>query len=183
MAALETRDQAKTAIYQQLYGAGANAVGAFLRPTADPEEQRKAGLAAKRNLGRAIPALRQLEKDVKLASKRGFIRGLDGRRLVVRSEHAALNVLLQSAGAIVCKYWVCEIERLMLERGFKHGRDGDFMMSAWVHDEVQVAVRPHAEEALAACVHEAIANAESRFKFNCPLAASPMFGDSWAQTH
>lgn len=62
------------------------------------------------------------------------IIGLDGRPVYVRSPHSALNTLLQSAGALVCKAWVVETERMLREEeGFKHGWDGDFALMAWVH--------------------------------------------------
>ena len=59
--------------------------------------------------------------------------GLDGRLLHIRSPHAALNTLLQSAGALICKKWVCILEKNLREAGYKHGWDGDFALMAWVH--------------------------------------------------
>jgi DNA polymerase I len=52
---------------------------------------------------RKTPALERLKEIVTEAAARGWIRGLDGRHIMVRSEHAALNSLLQGAGAIVMK--------------------------------------------------------------------------------
>nr|DAL93621.1 MAG TPA: DNA POLYMERASE [Caudoviricetes sp.] len=64
------------------------------------------------------------------------IVGLDGRPVYVRSPHSALNTLLQSAGALICKAWVVETERMLREEeGLKHGWDGDFALMAWVHKQ------------------------------------------------
>lgn len=71
----------------------------------------------------------------KVVWKRRWIRGLDGRKVHVRSPHAALNTVLQSAGAIICKLWIIETERLLLEADLKHGWDGDFAYMAWVHKQ------------------------------------------------
>lgn len=73
--------------------------------------------------------------------KRHYLKGLDGRLLHVRSIHSALNLLLQSAGALVCKYWIVRTEERLLDRGLKHGWEGDFALMAWIHDEQQVACR------------------------------------------
>ena len=65
--------------------------------------------------------------------------GLDGRLLHIRSPHAALNTLLQSAGALICKKWVCILEKNLREAGYKHGWDGDFALMAWVHKLIHCA--------------------------------------------
>ena len=58
-----------------------------------------------------LPALNKLITDVQRASQRGYIIGLDGRHVKVRSQHSALNTLLQSSGAIVCKQWLVEFDK------------------------------------------------------------------------
>ena len=61
------------------------------------------------------------------------IVGLDGRPVYVRSAHSALNTVLQSAGALICKLWMVRWEENMRKAGYKHGWDGDFCCMAWVH--------------------------------------------------
>ncbi|MRT95199.1 DNA polymerase, partial [Xylella fastidiosa subsp. multiplex] len=73
--------------------------------------------------------------------KRRWIKGLDGRKVHVRSPHAALNTLLQSAGALICKLWIIKTEEMHVEKGLKHVRYVDFAYVAWMHDEIQVAGR------------------------------------------
>ena len=63
--------------------------------------------------------------------KRKYLKGLDGRPLHVRSVHSALNLLLQSAGALICKKWMVLWEQNLIKAGYEHGED--FMFMAWVH--------------------------------------------------
>lgn len=78
-------------------------------------------------------ALAVTERGKIIKWKRHYLKGLDGRRLHVRSLHSALNLLLQSAGALICKKWIVRTEERLLELGLKHGWDGDFCYMAWVH--------------------------------------------------
>jgi hypothetical protein len=44
--------------------------------------------------------------------KHGWVPGLDGRRIPTRSEHSALNFMIQSCGAILCKRWMADASTL-----------------------------------------------------------------------
>ena len=137
-AGLPTRSQAKTFIYGFLYGAGDAKVGKIINGTAAD------GKKIKQKFLKAIPALKSLREAVQNAIvetergkvirwKRHYLKGLDGRLLHVRSVHSALNLLLQSAGALICKKWIVETEKALIAKGYKHGWDGDFAYMAWVH--------------------------------------------------
>lgn len=137
-AGLPTRNNAKTFIYGFLYGAGDAKIGKIIGADA------KEGKRIKKKFLTATPAIKSLRNAVQgcLADmehgrvshwKRHYLKGLDGRLLHVRSLHSALNLLLQSAGAIVCKKWICLTEERLLKLGLKHGWDGDFAYMAWVH--------------------------------------------------
>lgn len=154
MAGLPTRDQAKTMIYCMMYGGGDGKLGEVINGTA------KDGKALKERFFNAVPAYKELcsaiERTLITSSKwvggvnkvtwrkrvhpdnsnlsiTHSILGLDRRVVHVRSPHSALNTLLQSAGALICKKWVCLVEENMRKAGYKHGWDGDFAMMAWVH--------------------------------------------------
>lgn len=121
---------------------------------------------------------------MKESSKRGYLLGLDKRHLHVRSQHAALNTLLQSAGALICKYWIVRIDQRMQARGYKHGWDGDYAFVAYVHDEAQIAVR--SQEVADVLIEEtaaAMKDAEERFNFRCRLDCESKIGITWADTH
>lgn len=176
-AGLSTRAQAKTFIYGFLYGAGDAKVGSIVGGTSGD------GRKLKDKFLRSLPALKRLTDAVRDASGKGYLIGLDGRQLHVRSAHAALNTLLQSAGAIVCKKWLVLLEE-HLSSIYRHGWDGDYAFCAWSHDEVQIACRT---PEIAAYISEAaprfVTKAGEAFGFRCPLAGESKVGTTWAQTH
>lgn len=178
-AGLPTRDNAKTFIYAFLYGAGDEKIGSIIG------KGRKAGGIIKQRFLAGLPALGKLDTAVKQAAKRGYLIGLDGRRVAVRSEHAALNTLLQGAGALVCKKWLIEVYNILRERGFVSGID--FRFQAWVHDELQVALNatlhPTLPELFPAISQEAMERAAAAFDFRCPLGTDCKVGANWAETH
>ncbi len=177
-AGLDTRSQAKTFIYAFLYGAGDAKIGTIVGGDAT------AGKRLKVKFLRSLPALGRLVDAVKDAASRGFLIGLDGRQLHVRSSHAALNTLLQSAGALICKQWLVILEQDLQAEGLKHGWDGDYAFCAWVHDEVQIACRTETiANRVAEMAKVAVAKAGEHFSFRCPLAGDAKIGTNWSQTH
>lgn len=177
-AGLDTRPQAKTFIYAFLYGAGDAKIGSIIGGDAG------AGRKLKQKFLRSLPALGRLVEAVQGAAKRGHLVGIDRRRIYVRSSHAALNTLLQSAGAIVCKQWLVFLEEDLQKAGLKHGWDGDYAFCAWSHDEVQIACRtPEVASYVAANAPLMVAKAGNSFNFRCPLAGESKIGTTWSHTH
>lgn len=176
-AGLDTRNQAKTFIYAFLYGAGDAKIGSIVSGTAGD------GKKLKSKFLRSLPALGRLVEAVQSASKRGFLVGLDGRHIHVRSSHAALNTLLQGAGALVCKQWLVLLEE-ELQKHFKHGWDGDYCFCAWSHDEVQIACRTEEiAQKVAQIATDCVLLAGQHFNFRCPTAGESKIGKTWADTH
>ena len=168
---LETRDQAKTFIYAFLYGAGDAKIGSIVGGT------RQDGKRLKDKFLRNTPSLGKLRERVSLAAGRGYVYGLDGRRVYVRSEHAALNTLLQSAGAIVMKKALA----LLDEYATKWKIDYNFIGN--IHDEIQTEVRANKADVFGRLATSCIEAAGIHFKLNCPLAGDYKVGDTWAETH
>ena len=130
-AGLPTRDNAKTFIYGFLYGAGDEKIAEIIGGT------KAQGKALKEKFLKNTPALKALREAVaEKVKSTGTLKALDGRILPVRHAHAAVNTLLQSAGAIVCKMWVIRFHELMREAGYIHGVH--YKQAAFVHDEMQV---------------------------------------------
>lgn len=205
MAGLPTRDQAKTMIYCMLYGGGDGKLGEVINGTA------KDGKALKERFFKSVPAYKKLCSSIEKALVESsewvgsvnkvkwrkrvhpdnhnldithHILGLDRRLVYVRSPHSALNTILQSAGALICKKWVCLVEENMRKAGYKHGWDGDFALMAWVHDEVQVACRT--KEIAEDCVRiaqESMRQTQEFFKFNCQLDTEGKVGKDWYSCH
>lgn len=171
LAGLESRSQAKTFIYALLYGAGDAKLG-----TVVGGNQRDGRNLRQRFLNN-LPAFANLKDRVGRASTKGWLKGLDGRKLFVRSEHAALNTLLQGAGAIVMK------EALVILNDLINMYNLNAKFVANVHDEWQIeASIEHAEEVGRLGV-QAIQMAGDSLKLRCPLDGEYNVGNNWSETH
>lgn len=171
-AGLETRNQAKTFIYAFLYGAGAAKIGTVVGGSA------KEGQKLIDRFLKNTPKLQRLRDRVsKAVAARGVLLGLDGRKLLVRSEHSALNTLLQGAGAIVMKKALVLLHRDLTKRKIP------FKFVANVHDEWQIEVPEQYAEQVGQAGVKAITDAGVAFKMNCPLSGEYKVGNTWMETH
>ena len=171
-AGLPTRDDAKTFIYAFLYGAGDAKIGSIIGGSAEQGRKLKARFL------KNIPALsRLIDKVKRLAVRDDYLTGLDGRRVHVRSEHAALNTLLQSAGAIVMK------QALVLASDRLRQMRIPYKLVAQVHDECQVEVPAEYAEQVGMVFRNAIRRAGRDLDMRCPLDGEFHVGNTWADTH
>ena len=173
-AGLETRDQAKTFIYGFLYGAGDEKIGQIIgRGT-------KEGRTIKKRFLDKTPALKKLKEAVNKSAKKGWITGLDGRQIPIRHSHAALNTLLQSAGALICKRWYINIEQGLRQNGYTKE---DATIVAFIHDEVQLQVRKGLEQKVGEIIEQAMFHTRDHYNFNIQLDSEWKAGANWAETH
>jgi DNA polymerase I-like protein with 3'-5' exonuclease and polymerase domains len=171
-AGLETRSQAKTFIYAFLYGAGAAKIGKVVG--AGAREGQKLIDSFLEN----TPKLRALrEKVARISKSSGSLPGLDGRRLYIRSDHAALNTLLQGAGAIVMKQALVILDERLSKLGV------DYKFVANVHDEWQIEVEEAYADMVGKLGVQAIEQAGRVLKMRCPLTGAYKVGNSWKETH
>lgn len=112
----------------------------------------------------------------------GWVYGLDDRKIPIRSKHSALNFLIQSCGAILCKRWVCDVYEELCSK-YKWGWDGDFVMVLWVHDEIQIICREGLEEEIGAIVVACAEKAGIPYGFRGPLNSKAVYGQTWRDTH
>jgi DNA polymerase I len=171
-AGLQTRNQAKTFIYAFLYGAGSSKIGSIVGGSA------KEGQKLIDSFLRNTPKLKALrEKVARIYASKGWLPGLDGRKLLVRAEHSALNTLLQGAGAIVMKQALVifkqELKREKIWHEFK----------ANVHDEWQIECKEENAVDVGRIGKWAIQEAGIILKMRCPLDGEYKIGDSWKMTH
>ena len=170
-AGLATRSQAKTFIYAFLYGAGDAKIGSIVGGSA------KDGKRLKEKFLQNTPALGRLRERVGVASGRGYVLGLDRRRVAIRSSHAALNSLLQSAGAIIMKKALCLLDEYAILWGL------DYHIIGNIHDEIQTEVREKDAERFGRLATSCVEAAGLFYKLNCPLAGDYKVGQTWADTH
>lgn len=171
MAGLTDRDQAKTFIYAFMYGAGASKIGKIVGKGAKEGQQ-----LIDRFLSN-MPALKRVRDGVTKAGMRGKIKGIDGRLLHVRSPHAALNTLLQGAGAVVCKLWLVNMNKRIQSTGV------DAKLVASIHDEYQYEVAKKDVQKFGSITKDAMKDTEQQLQMKCPLDNEWKEGVTWAQTH
>ncbi|HID9490137.1 DNA polymerase [Stenotrophomonas maltophilia] len=175
-AGLPTRDNAKTFIYAFLYGAGDAKLGSIVG------KGRQAGAKLRSKFLAGLPALEKLVRGVKKrAAEKGYLIGLDGRKLHIRSDHAALNTLLQSAGALVMKKALVILDADLQAAGLVPGVHYEFLAN--VHDEWQIEVDEDKAEFVGKTAQAAIRKAGDYFGFRCPLDGEFKIGRNWAETH
>ena len=169
------RPTAKTVVYAMMYGAGDTLVGSVAGGDA------KLGKKLKSNYAREVPAFDTLQKGISRAfNRRGYLKGLDGRRLIIRggSEHKCLSQLLQSAGAILCKKWVALIDQELQQM------NGDAYMVGWIHDEVQIACKTQEVADHVGDITSRMAKEAGRsFETKIPIESDFSLGRTWSDTH
>ena len=170
-AGLATRDNAKTFIYAFLYGAGDAKIGSIVGGSAKDGEKLKAKFLAK------TPALAKLLGRIKKSAARGFCKGLDGRCIWIRSEHAALNSLLQGAGAIVMK------KALVLFDDKREANNWPVKYVANVHDEFQMECPKEIADEVGKAARLSIIEAGEFYNLRCPLDGEYKIGRNWRETH
>ena len=171
LAGLESRDQAKTFIYALLYGAGDAKLGSVVGGN------KRDGSELRKRFFDNLPAFKHLKDTVGRAASKGFLKGLDGRKLYVRSEHAALNTLLQSAGAIVMKQAMIGLNQLIKLNTL----DAHFVCN--VHDEWQLEVKESVADSTGQLGVDAIRQSGKELELFCPLDGEYKIGDNWSDTH
>lgn len=168
-AGLDTRAKAKTFIYAFLYGAGPKKIGSITGTN---------GTVIIDKFMKNVPALAKLKEKIAVNLRnKGSLPGLDGRRLFIRSEHAALNTLLQGAGAVVMKKALVIFDKYIK----LHELDAHFVAN--VHDEWQLEVKEEEAELVGQLGVKAIIEAGKALRLNCPLDGEYKVGDNWKQTH
>jgi DNA polymerase I-like protein with 3'-5' exonuclease and polymerase domains len=171
LAGLPSRNDAKTFIYALLYGAGDEKIGSIVGGNAlQGAKMRKQFIAG-------LPAYGKLVDRIKKLAQTGSIPGLDGRRINIRSEHAALNTLLQGAGAVVMKYALVIAVKKLADYGYP------YKLVAQVHDEYQVEVPEEYAQRVGVVFRNSIREAGRELNLRCPMDGEYQIGTTWADTH
>ena len=177
-----SRTEVKTLTYGFIYGAGDQKLGHILHPEFSDANKKQLGADLRRKFLDAIPGLEPLIDAVKQKVRgTGRLRGLDHRPIFCRAEHAAVNYLLQSAGAVLSKRWVVIGQELLDSAGLSYDRD--YTRCAYVHDEVQLSVTAAASEQVSELLVQAAPLAGQYYGFRVPISASASIGKDWASTH
>jgi len=167
------RSQAKTWLYATMYGGGNKIIGEIVGGSA------KDGSRLKKQYDQNVPAFKRLREEVRRAAKRGYIFGLDRRKLYIRSEHKALSQLLQSAGAVLCKQWL-----YLVYKQIKQQLNNDAYIVGWIHDEIQIACKSEGvAERVGQISKEMGLLAGNTYNVQIPIESEYSLGSTWHQTH
>ena len=168
-----TRKLVKTVTYAFLYGAGNEKIGYSYDKQLTPARAKAKGREIKEAFIEAIPGLSDLLSAVKSAADRGFVKGIDGRKILVDSPHKALNYLLQGSAGVIAKRWMVI------------ANDNPFCCSqlAFIHDELQYECHPDHAADLKFMLELSAVRAGEYYDLRIPIAAEGKIGANWAEVH
>ena len=169
-----SRRQVKTVSYAFLYGAGDQKLGISVDPELSPSKAKKKGKEIRAAYVEAIDGLDQLLKAVKHRGEQGFIKAIDGRKILVDSPHKALNYLLQGSAGIIAKRQMVIANENLPPTAHQLG---------FIHDELQYEVHKHHSKDLAFLLELSAVMAGEYYSLRCPIAAEAKIGKTWADVH
>ena len=170
-AGLESRDEAKTFIYAFIYGAGNRKIGSIIGGS------ERDGERIKEKFLRATPSLRRLREKVERVAQRRWVRGIEQRKIMIRHPHAALNTLLQGAGACVMKKALTLLEEYVITKRIRA------FPVVNVHDEFQYEVQSDRADEFGRLAVQSIRDAGDLLNVRCPLNGEYKIGNNWSETH
>ena len=172
-----TRRDVKTVTYAFLYGAGNEKIGTSYDKLLSPAKAKKKGKEIKEAFIDAIDGLGDLLSDIKKVSEQGYIKAIDGRKVIVDSPHKALNYLLQSSAGIIARRWMVinynntkELNLCCSQLGF-------------IHDELQFECSPEQAADLQSSLVLSSLSAGEYYKTRIPIEAEACQGETWKDTH
>ena len=172
-----SRRQIKTITYAWCYGAGNEKIGHSYDPQLSSAKAKKKGGEIREAFVAAIPGMAELLEAIDIASKRGWVSSIDGRKINLDSPHKALNYLLQSGAGVIAKRW------LVINHDTIHQTKLCASQLAFIHDELQFeCAKEHAEDLSTSLVYSAAAAGEY-YNLRIPIAAEAKIGTNWAEVH
>ena len=171
LAGLETRDIAKTFIYAFIYGAGNKKLGTICG------RSESYGRTIKDRFLKRLPSLAKLRTRVDNAVKKGYLKGLDQRKLIIRQKHSALNTLIQGGGAIAMKKALVILSNYILTYKI------DAIPVVNVHDEFQYQVKEEQADRFGILAVKSIVDAGDQLGLRCSLNGEYKIGNNWKETH
>ena len=169
-----SRKLVKTISYAFLYGAGDQKLGLSYDKQLSPEKAKKKGKEIRKAYIDAIPGLEKLLEGVHKASEKGFVRGIDKRKILVDSKHKSLNYLIQGSSAVLAKKWMLLTHENLPPTA---------RQLAFVHDELQFECEEKEVEDLKFLLELSAVQAGEYYKLRCPIAAESKSGSTWADVH
>lgn len=190
------RETTKTVFYALIYGAKDPKLGESAGVNGSKQKRGRIGRSIRAAVIKGIPGLDKLTSKLsRKVQKQGWIYGLDGRKLRIRKEDAALNTLFQSAGAILMKRALIILDTELsgvkpsvigtqgaeAATKLRPGRDYEFALN--YHDEWEIDAKKKFAKEIGDAAANAIAQAGDYYKFRCPLKGNAKVGKNWLEVH
>jgi len=178
MAAISKVDRKtqKSVTYCLIYGGGDFRLG--LTAGASKTKAVAKGKELRKKLLTGITGFQELNDAIQKRAEHGVIKAIDGRPIRLQGKnHAALNYLLQSCGAVICKLWVIRVNQMLQENRT------DYWPLAFIHDEIQLSVKPDHAEAACELIKLAMKDVQATLDFRCELDCDTNIGNNWAECH
>jgi DNA polymerase I-like protein with 3'-5' exonuclease and polymerase domains len=177
-----SRKDVKTLTYAFIYGASDKKIGSSLDKSLDDRKAATLGKEIRQKFLKAIPGLDGLLTAVQKKAETDILRGLDGRPIRLQGKkHAALNYLLQSAGAIVTKRWGVIASNMITEAGLQY--EVDYQWLSYIHDEWNLAVVPAHVDTVKGILEWSIQDAGHYYNLKVPLNSEAKDGNNWSEVH
>lgn len=195
-----TRSIAKNGFYALCYGCSVNK---FAQTIGCKQSAAKRAFDSFWHKNYALGKLR--DKVIQLAERYGYLPGIDGRKIYVRSSHSALNALFQSAGSICMKTAMvildetCQREEIYYKKLIDmHDESQAEILETdiiWINNEdlgnfsnytLSNTVRADGSVGFCKYGHEAInsiSKAGESLGIRIPLTGEYKIGKSWAECH
>jgi DNA polymerase I-like protein with 3'-5' exonuclease and polymerase domains len=171
-----SRKQSKPITYCLIYGGGDMKLG--LTAGASKSDAVKKGKEIRARIMKGLDGFADLSAAIQKRAESDVLNGLDGRPIRLQGKkHAALNYLLQSAGAVICKRWVIRSNELLQEAGI------DYWPMGFIHDEMQLSVAPEQAEDASFLITTAMKDVQHLLQFKCELDSEAQIGSTWADCH
>ena len=172
-----SRKLVKTVTYAFLYGAGDEKIGHSYDKLLSSKNAKKKGKEIRAAYIDAIDGLDKLLEAIKTASERGFIKAIDGRKIMVDSPHKALNYCLQGNSAILAKRWMVINQQNIKELNLCCSQ------LAFVHDELQFECSPEQTADLSTSLVFSSLAAGEYYNLRIKIDAEAKIGNNWSETH
>jgi len=169
-----SRKLVKTVTYAFLYGAGDAKIGHSYDKQLSDDKAKKKGKEIRAAYIEAIPGLDKFLEAVRKASERGYVLGLDHRRILVDSRHKSVNYLIQGSSAIIAKRWMILVNEKL---------PPDTYQLAFVHDELQFETKEEQVDELKNTLEYSANRAGEYYSLRIPIEAESKSGSNWSDVH
>ena len=169
-----SRKLVKTVTYAFLYGAGDAKIGYSYDKQLSEANAKKKGKEIRAAYVDAIPGLDKFLAAVRKASSKGYVRGLDERRILVDSRHKSVNYLIQGSSAIIAKRWMVIVNDNLTE---------NVSQLAFIHDELQYECSQSNVQDLMFLLEHSALEAGEYYNLRIPIQAEAKTGFTWADVH